>query len=396
MTSLNDGGLPSIAERARAAAMLRAGIEASFAHWEAIPDFEFELEMSFCIDNMMEARDRLQFARAIQQMLSSLHNGQTNYRDHWLNEELNRSFGCIIRPLGDRWTVIHSSRPDLRLGTVVTEVDGVPIPEVLKTNRRYISASSERQAALSLFGNRHLFPDLITLTTEAGTTVTINKDVKWYEVLPRANLEIVRGRIKLLSMTTFDDGWQEMAIASLDEELDRDEPLIIDLRGNDGGVVPVRPGKLVHRLMERPYRYWRSTVLQTNSLARAREEGPQLLTTMPAMNIDYSPVASHRGPIAIIVDGSVGSAAEDFVAPFKDNKRATIVGDTTYGSTGEAHYLYLGMGFGAKIGARRESFPDGSQFEGIGITPDIVVETTPEHIAARADYVMKAALDLFD
>ncbi|MGV3490375.1 MAG: S41 family peptidase [Devosia sp.] len=390
MTSPIEFGLPSIVDRARAAAMLRAGIEGSFAHWEAIPDIEFEVEMSVCIEYMMEARDRLQFGRAIQQMLSTLRNGHTNYYDQWLNEGPNRTFGCVIRPLGERWTVIRSRRPGLPAGTVVTEVDGVPIPEVLRQNRRYISASSERQAAMALFANRHLFPDTITLTTEAGAAVTIDKQDEWYGLNATPLIQPSRDRIGRMRIVSFDGShWEDGALEAL-EEHDRDAPLVLDLRGNTGGSTPT---KLVHRLMERPYRYWRSTVLQTNSLARAREDGPQLLTTMPAMNIDYSAVTAHRGPIAIVVDASTGSAAEDFVAPFKDNKRAIIVGETTGGSSGQPHYLYLGLGFGANIGAKRESFPDGRQFEGVGIEPDIVVETTPEHIAAGADYVMKAALD---
>jgi hypothetical protein len=37
----SDGDVPSIKQRAAIAARLRAAIEGSFAHWEAVPGFDF-------------------------------------------------------------------------------------------------------------------------------------------------------------------------------------------------------------------------------------------------------------------------------------------------------------------------------------------------------------------
>ena len=56
--------------------------------------------------------------------------------------------------------------------------------------------------------------------------------------------------------------------------------------------------------------------------------------------------------------------------PFQDNGRAKLIGETTAGSSGQSHHVDFGDGFYAWVGAKREAFPDGATFEGIGIQPD--------------------------
>ena len=77
--------------------------------------------------------------------------------------------------------------------------------------------------------------------------------------------------------------------------------------------------------------------------------------------------------------------------PFKDNGRAVLVGETTAGSTGQPYVLDLGHDMIVLIGAKREMFPDGSRFEGIGIKPDVVVSPSLDDIRQERDVVLEAA-----
>jgi carboxyl-terminal processing protease len=78
--------------------------------------------------------------------------------------------------------------------------------------------------------------------------------------------------------------------------------------------------------------------------------------------------------------------------PFKVNHRAQLVGETTGGSSGQPLQLDVGQGMMVIIGAKRESFPDGSQFEGVGIQPDIEVRPSVNDLRSGKDTALEVAL----
>ena len=80
--------------------------------------------------------------------------------------------------------------------------------------------------------------------------------------------------------------------------------------------------------------------------------------------------------------------------PFKDNGRATLVGETTAGSSGQPHLIDLGDGFRAWVGAKRETFPDGRIFEGVGIVPDIEIVQQAWNLREGQDRVLNEAIAL--
>ena len=98
------------------------------------------------------------------------------------------------------------------------------------------------------------------------------------------------------------------------------------------------------------------------------------------------------GRLAILVDAGCHSACEDFAMPFKDNGRAILVGEPTAGSSGQPYYENVAEGMRIAVGTKREFFPDGSRFEGVGITPDIEVLPTAADLRAGRDPELERAL----
>lgn len=96
-----------------------------------------------------------------------------------------------------------------------------------------------------------------------------------------------------------------------------------------------------------------------------------------------------------LVDRFTGSAAEDFTMPFIDNGRATIIGERTFGSTGQPLIKSFDDGnIMVMVGAIRSFFPNGDSFEGIGITPDVEVSNRREYLYQKRDIVLERALEL--
>jgi carboxyl-terminal processing protease len=109
--------------------------------------------------------------------------------------------------------------------------------------------------------------------------------------------------------------------------------------------------------------------------------------------IDPSPNAFH-GRLILLVDGGCISACEELVEPFKDSGRGIIVGETTEGSSGLPYVYDFHNGMLLKIAVMRQYFPDGSEFEGVGIKPDIEVQPTIEDLKNARDPVLEKALEL--
>jgi C-terminal processing protease CtpA/Prc len=115
----------------------------------------------------------------------------------------------------------------------------------------------------------------------------------------------------------------------------------------------------------------------------------------PANNATIEPSrGAFRGRLILLVDGGCVSACEDLVEPSKDSGRGTIVGEVTQGSSGLPFFYDFHNGMTLKIAVRRDYFPDGSQFEGVGIKPDLEVHATIEDLRNGTDPILEKALEL--
>jgi len=121
--------------------------------------------------------------------------------------------------------------------------------------------------------------------------------------------------------------------------------------------------------------------------------GDHYLLSSPAHITQPEPDCYH-GKVAILINAKCASACEDFVEPFKDSHRATIIGETPQGSSGQPFYYEFGNGMSVGIGAKLLTFPDGSRFEGVGIAPDIELKPTVDDLSKARDPVMEKAVEL--
>ncbi len=70
--------------------------------------------------------------------------------------------------------------------------------------------------------------------------------------------------------------------------------------------------------------------------------------------------------------------------PFSLAPEAILIGETTTGSSGQPAHAEWEGGMELWVGARRQWFPDGRPFEGVGVRPDIVLELQPADFRAGA------------
>lgn len=389
-------------ERAYIAGRLYATVQKYFAHWDDVADLDFDSAFKEYLDEALEAPDRRAFSLASIAFLVRLNNSHTGFADRTLLAAAGDAHGFEVRHLEGKWVVIASENPDIRPGDSITAIDGEPTDALYDRVARYLPASTERYRRRRLFNlwHRYLFPLQYTVTLNDGQTVEIDRRGELVD--PRRTWQtegrwIEPGRVAYVRVPSWDDPrFEERALELLEEYRDA-AGLVIDVRRNSGGSTPVR---LISALMERPWHWWaESTPIDFALFSYYAERGRSGFGDFERPHMAWpasveEPDSLFLGRVVILVDEGCHSACEDFTMPFKDNGRATIVGRATAGSTGQPYSASLGDGMRVVVGAKREYFPDGRRFEGVGIEPDVRVIPTPEDLRAGRDAELEAALNL--
>ena len=94
-------------------------------------------------------------------------------------------------------------------------------------------------------------------------------------------------------------------------------------------------------------------------------------------------------PIALLMGAETYSAAEDFIVTFDVAKRGIKIGQTTGGSTGQPLFFELPRGGMGRVCTKWDIYPDGKEFVGIGIVPDIEVKETVKDVREGRDVALE-------
>jgi carboxyl-terminal processing protease len=97
-------------------------------------------------------------------------------------------------------------------------------------------------------------------------------------------------------------------------------------------------------------------------------------------------------PVAVLISGETFSAAEDFCSAYVGLQRGILVGEPTGGSTGQPLAFSLPGGIMARVCTKRDAYPDGTEWNAIGIQPTVPKRPTVAELQAGRDSVLEAAL----
>jgi len=396
-------------ERGYILAKVFQSIPLYFAHWEGAAIGKEQLDAAFqaLLGEALPCEDRRRFSLLLMAFMAKLNNGHTRFRDPYLMEA--PPVGMALRPVDDRWTVVGSGLPQLQVGDVIERIEDDPIQAWYDELYPYTVGSPQSRTVQ--FGDlKGFFPALIQIFLPDRYTVAFEDahGVTQTLAVDRAALEreaaplrtegrwIEEGLAYIKVPSFLEPEFEQRALAYV-EEYTQAACIVVDVRGNEGGSTP---GALTRALMDRPYRWWvDSSPLNVGLLAYEAQRGhnahlfsdPHLRWRAPAT--DPAP-GGYAGRLILLVDRATWSAGEDFVMPFLDNHRATIVGETTGGSTGQPYYHIFDNGMGFAVGTKRVYLPDGGRFEGVGLAPDIAVHVQRQDLYAGRDPVLERAIAL--
>jgi carboxyl-terminal processing protease len=403
----------ALRDRMWMASKIYATILQYFGHWQAVPDLNLDAVYRPYLDQVAASDDRLAFDLATMELMARLRNGHSDFGDSWLWKNHGQPLGFWLDLVAGKWVVRDPEVEGLEPGQAVTAIDGKATGAFVADRAKYIAASDDRARRSKVFFSGFLWPGSFTLTFEDGRTLTLNRlALKWKARTKPQQAPPLPDGVAYRRIPSFGDPRNEEAAIAFVKANTAAKLIVFDVRGNGGGNSPER---LLRAIMDRPYRDWMQASAMSIGLFATygelyrslipKDADPRLrgyhegfseyferpyFMTPGVLKQPENPV--YRGPIFILQDRYCGSACEDFVMPLKTSRRATVFGERTFGSSGQPYMVNFENGMSFRVSTKRMYLPDGSEFEGVGIKPDVEVVPSP---AATTDVILGAALDAF-
>jgi carboxyl-terminal processing protease len=389
-----------------------SAMDSYFAHWNDVPTLSPDALYQEYLPKAVATSDRYKFDLLMMEFVNRLHNGHSWFRDAWLQRNYGQALGFDFRYLDGQWVVTQSSIPQLKPGDIIQQINDEQFESFYQRNKEFLTPTSDRTARNSLPTYRFLFPKMFRLQLGDGRTAQITREIPFVRETAVSGKWIVKDQVAYIRLANFGPDVDSQAIAYVRQFQNADH-LIIDVRGYAGGITPEG---LVNALMDRPYRYWQEATNTGAGLFKFYAQQfhqPEGKMSAPDRAY-YEPFADYfehtmlmwparvhmpsttvfKNNLILLVDGGCISAKEDFIVPFKDNKRAVLVGEQTAGSSGQPYFYNFDADLNLGIGTKVEYFADGSTFEGIGIEPDVKIAPSIEDLKLGRDPVLEKALAL--
>jgi carboxyl-terminal processing protease len=151
------------------------------------------------------------------------------------------------------------------------------------------------------------------------------------------------------------------------------DALVLDLRGNPGGLTPMAPG-IAGWMSDRQLWFGRMQMRQ----------GVMQFTAFPQEG-------AFTGPVAVLIDSGSASTSELMAAGLQATGRARVFGERSAGQALPSAFKQLPIGDLFQFAMADMVTPLGKSLEGAGVTPDELVERRRADLAAGRDAVLEAA-----
>ena len=375
-----------------------------YSPYRNLTDKDWDKVLVEYIPRFLNAKDALGYRLVAMELICELHDTHASIRGP--DKIISEFRGTKIAPLHLRFVegklvvtgYIEKFAVDdneLRIGDVVTTVDGVSVSKWVQTKGRYFCASNEA-------AKMRIIAQSILRTNRKRLALTVNRNGKESPVelacFNRSDVgrATAAQRSKREPWKVLDGGVAYLYAGSLkkkdcqteqfSKQLDGKKALVVDLRCYPSQTIVLTLGNLL--ASER-------TVFATFTMPN--------LTTPGAFKFSFNAKVGSwglfnkqkpfPGKVAILVDENSQSQAEFTAMAFRVAPQARVFGGTTAGADGDVRGLALPGDIKTTISTKGVYTPDGKDAQRVGIIPDVRVTPTIEGIKSGRDEVLDAALD---
>jgi carboxyl-terminal processing protease len=255
------------------------------------------------------------------------------------------AFMKVITPLDGS----PALRAGVKAGDLIASINGVPAAEL-----------SLHEAANMMRGEIGAIVKLKILRTGAKSVLNIAMKREKIVIRPVKTInKMGTPVIKISSFTqqTYTDVVTAVQILMQKREIEQAGGLIIDLRNNPGG------------LLEQAVDISNLFLNSYAKIVTIRAKGEQKVAEF----VSSDPDIIKGVPIVILINKGTASASEIVASALRDNRRALIVGETSFGKGVVQDIFELNAIAGAAVKLTTAMYytPNGTKIQDVGITPDI-------------------------
>ena len=399
----------SVAERAAGLSRIWSTARAGFVWFDHVPDLDWDKLYLDTLPLAMATEDSADYYRILMRFTAMLKDGHSNaYPPQELAPKFYSRPGLRTARVEEKVLVTRISdaalaKRGLQVGDEIEQVDGLPVDQyVLLHVAPFVSSSTPqdrqvRSYTYSLLSGAKEQPVRLALRHANGDRFSLTAPRSGYTSEPgpaNETFELRADGVAVLKAGQLEDNAAPKLLEKNIDLLMQAKAFVIDLRGNGGG-----SGRVGFTLLS-----WLQKGVIPTAVSQVRDDTPYSQAgsgptaapswkSLPSDGFNLAQSKQFNGPVAILIDAATFSAAEDTATAFKLMKRGIIVGTPSGGSTGQPISFPLPGGGSARICVKRDSYPDGSDFVGVGVQPDILIAPTVAAVRSGSDPALQRAID---
>jgi C-terminal processing protease CtpA/Prc len=395
-----------VEERIAGLSLFWAEARSTFVYFDHAPGVQWDRVYLDYLPRVMAAETTADYYRVMMQLAPLLQDSHTNiYPPKELQDKFYSRPPLRTEAIGDKVyvTAVRSATLGKRVhvGDEIVAIDGMPVMRYGHEKvDPFVSSSTPQDRGVRDFDYQLLAGDAaqpVRLTLRDASSGSRDETLArtgYDDVAYPPQVEYHKiGDVAYISIDQFESNAGMKALEKSLPEIMASKGLVLDLRHNGGGSTQYGL-QILSYLVADPLPKAKQSIRGETAFFRSASGGPVFWMPAPGSNysFNFNRKEHFAGPVAVLIGPETFSAAEDFVMMFDASKRGILVGATTAGSTGQPMSFALPGGGTARICIKRDTYPDGHEFVGKGIAPNIAVAMTAEDLRAGKDPVLDRAV----
>lgn len=370
-----------------------------FFPYKHLMDEDWNKKLSEYIPLFVNAKDELEYELAAIRLIGDIHDTHANL---WGGADKIDAWKGVNYPpvhlrfienqlvITDYYNAELQSEVGLKVGDVITKINGNPIDKIVKEKSKYYPASNKptklRDLAADLLRSNSNTVEIEFVTDKSDPQIKTLKlypkdslDIyRWYRGNDDKSFKMLAGNIGYVTLQSI----KEEDIPKIKSEFKDTKGIIIDIRNYPSTFVPFSLGS-----------YFVSSSTPFVKFTRGNIDNPGEFTFTNNLELP-SQGRAYKGELVVLVNEVSQSQAEYTAMAFRAGENTTIIGSTTAGADGNVSVIMLPGGLRTMISGIGVYYPSGEETQRLGIVPDIEVHPTIEGIRQGKDELLEKAIEI--